>query len=161
MTKKGMPYSRVEYMSGAPQVRIGRFKLGSGEYDFGLRLVSQEQSDLRQGALEAARVAVNSYLTKKLGENNYVLHIRVYPHLVTREHRVLGQAGADRISQGMARAFGKPTGRMARLSKGQVVMETFSNRENENILKDALVAGSYKLPMKCYVEVIEGGNRKG
>jgi len=150
-----MPYTRTEYISGAPQVRIGRFKVGSGEYDSGFRLVAREKSGLKQESLEAARVVINSLLQKKLGENNYVLHVKVYPHIITREHKILGQAGADRISQGMVRAFGKPTGRMARVSIGQTILEVYSKRESKAILKEALIASAHKLPMKCSVEVIE------
>jgi len=135
-------------------VKISRFKLGAGEYDFGMRVVPQESCYLKQEALEAARVVVNSLLEKKLGENAYILHVKIYPHIVTREHRLLGQAGADRISQGMVRAFGKPTGRKAKLAKGQTIMEVFAKHENENVVKTALTAGLYKLPIKCSLEVI-------
>ena len=135
-------------------MKISRFKLGAGEYDFGMRVVPQESCYLKQEALEAARVVVNSLLEKKLGENAYILHVKIYPHIVTREHRLLGQAGADRISQGMVRAFGKPTGRKAKLAKGQTIMEVFAKHENENVVKTALTAGLYKLPIKCSLEVI-------
>jgi large subunit ribosomal protein L10e len=160
MTRKAMSYSRLEYIAGAPQVRIGRFKLGTGKYDFGMRMISQDSCFLRQEALEAARIVVNSQLQKKLGENNYVLHVKVYPHIVTREHKLLGQAGADRISQGMVRAFGKPTGRKAKLARGQTIMEAYANRESEAVVKAALTAGLYKLPIKCYLEVIKGEDQK-
>jgi len=135
-------------------VKISRFKLGAGEYDFGMRVVPQESCYLKQEALEAARVVVNSLLEKKLGENAYILRVKIYPHIITREHRLLGQAGADRISQGMVRAFGKPTGRKAKLAKGQTIMEVFAKHENENVVKTALTAGLYKLPIKCSLEVI-------
>ena len=135
-------------------MKISRFKLGAGEYDFGMRVVPQESCYLKQEALEAARVVVNSLLEKKLGENAYILRVKIYPHIITREHRLLGQAGADRISQGMVRAFGKPTGRKAKLAKGQTIMEVFAKHENENVVKTALTAGLYKLPIKCSLEVI-------
>jgi len=158
MTRKTMSYSRLEYIAGAPQVKIGRFKLGSGKYDFGMRMVSQDSCYLRQEALEAARVVINNQLQKKLGENNYILHVRVYPHIVTREHRLLGQAGADRISQGMVKAFGKPTGRKTKLARGQTIMEAYASHEGEAVVKAALSAALYKLPIKCYLEVIKIGD---
>jgi large subunit ribosomal protein L10e len=154
MPRKVMSYSRLEYIAGAPQVKISRFKAGAGEYDFGMKVIPQGSCYLKQEALEAARVVANSLLEKKLGENTYVLHVRVYPHIITREHRMLGQAGADRISQGMVRAFGKPTGRKAKLAKGQTIIEAFANHENESVVKAALTAGLYKLPIKCSLEVI-------
>jgi len=155
MTRKAMSYSRLEYIAGAPQVKISRFKSGAGKYDFGMRMVSQDSCHLRQEALEAARVVVNNQLQKKLGENSCVLHVKVYPHIVTREHRLLGQAGADRISQGMVRAFGKPTGRKTKLARGQTIMEAYASRENEAVVKAALSAGLYKLSIKCYLEVVK------
>lgn len=155
--KNGMPYSRLEFISGAPGVKISKFKLGAGEYDFGIRMVSQENGLVRQEALEAARIAINNRLQKLLGEENYVLVIRVFPHIILREHRFLTGAGADRLSQGMKKAFGRPTTRAARISNGQVILEVYSDKKNMEILKQTLKAGAYKLPLKIRLEEINKG----
>lgn len=151
----GMPYARVEYIPGAPGIKVSKFKLGSGQYDSGLKMVSHETLLVRQEALEAARIAINAMLQKKLGEGNYVLRLIVYPHVILRRHEFLAAAGADRLSQGMRRAYGKPTSRAAQVSKGGVVFEVYSRAENLNVLREALKTGTYKLPLKTGVEPIK------
>jgi large subunit ribosomal protein L10e len=151
----GMPYARVEYIPGAPGVKVSKFKLGSGQYDSGLRMVSHENVLLRQEAIEAARVAINSVLQKKLGEGNYVLRVIAYPHVILRRHEFLAAAGADRLSQGMRRAYGKPSSRAAHVPTGGVVFEVYSRAENLNVLREALKRGTYKLPMNTGVEPIQ------
>jgi len=151
----GMPYARVEYIPGAPGIKVSKFKLGSGQYDSGLRMVSHEDVVVRQEALEAARVAINSVLQKRLGEGNYVLRVIAYPHVILRRHEFLATAGADRLSQGMRRAYGKPASRAAHVSKGGAVFEVHSRAENLSVLREALKRGTYKLPLKTGVESIK------
>jgi len=149
-----MPYTRAEFIPGAPGVKVSKFKIGSGQYDCGLRMVSEQAILMKQEALEAARVAINSLLQKKLGDGNYVLRVTVYPHVVLREHKFAAVAGADRLSQGMRRAFGRPTSRAVNLSQGQGIFEAHSNEKDLDVLKQAFKIGAYKLPMKVSLEEI-------
>ena len=59
--------------------------------------------------LEAARVAANKKLTP-IGETAYFLRVKVYPHVILRENRMIATAGADRLQEGMRKAWGKPMG---------------------------------------------------
>ena len=52
---------------------------------------------------------------------NYHLQIRIYPHHVLRENKMLTGAGADRMQTGMQRAFGKAIGSAAQVKIGQAI----------------------------------------
>ena len=110
---KGQLYTRLEYIHGAPQSRITRFNMGTlkDDYNVILTLRAKERVLVRDRALEALRVNVNRLLQKKVGSQNYYFTILVYPHHVLRENKMMTGAGADRLQEGMRRAFGKPIGR--------------------------------------------------
>lgn len=48
-------------------------------------------------ALEAARIAVNKYLTNSAGKENYHIRVRPHPFHVLRVNKMLSCAGADRL----------------------------------------------------------------
>ncbi|MFH0922923.1 MAG: 50S ribosomal protein L16, partial [Candidatus Micrarchaeota archaeon] len=95
-------------------------------------------------SLESARQAANKYAEKKLFQNFY-LQVVPYPHLVVRESASLGVAGADRISKGMKRAFGRPKGRMALLHKGDAVLRARIMKKDLSILKEAFRRARLKM----------------
>jgi large subunit ribosomal protein L10e len=146
-----MSYARTEYIPGAPSVKISKFKIGKDEGDYKMLLVSREDGFIKQESLESARVMANKLLESTLGIGKYTLEVMIYPHLVMREHKQLGVAGADRLSDGMRRAFGKPVTRLAKVNKGQVILKVSSNKGNEKTLKAALEAARYKLPVSTTV----------
>jgi large subunit ribosomal protein L10e len=152
---KGMPYVRREYIHGAPQPRIAKFNMGNpkGEFDVLLKLVSTEKAQIRHNALEAARLAANKNI-QEVGEKNYYLVLKPYPHVVLRENKMLATAGADRLQEGMRRAFGKPVGLAARVTNGTVIFELYTKRENIDKAKRALKVASSKLPVKTRIEVV-------
>ncbi|NIP67592.1 50S ribosomal protein L16, partial [Candidatus Bathyarchaeota archaeon] len=98
---KGQPYTRKEYIRGTPAPRITRFTMGDrkGSFEYQGLLVAQEAAQVRHVALEAARVATNRFLSKKVGEN-YRLRIKPYPHNVLRENKMIYGAHADRLQDG-------------------------------------------------------------
>ena len=83
------------------------------KFEYRFSLVAQGPVQIRHNALEAARVAANKVMFDALGEAGYKIHLRVYPHVILRENRMIATAGADRLQEGMRRAFGKPSGRAA------------------------------------------------
>jgi large subunit ribosomal protein L10e len=148
-----MPYVRKEYISRMPQLRISKFKLGKGqEFDAVFRLVAKKPALIMQEALEAARVAANKILETELGEANYILRVIPYPHIVCREHKMLTMAGADRLSKGMKRAYGKPVTLAARVEAGSPIIEVYSKSESENLVKKGLKTASSKIPIETFVE---------
>ncbi len=150
-----MAYSRKDFVPGAPNSKVARFTTGkaSDSYDYNIRLISEGRVQIRSNALESARVAANKKLAI-LGEENYLLTVRTYPHIILRENKLIATAGADRLQEGMRKAFGKPIGRAARISIGQVVLELSAKAENLEKGKEAIHAASAKLPMKTHVDVV-------
>ncbi len=152
---KGQPYTRVEYIHGPPTPKISKFVMGEskGTYDYKVTLVSQAEVQVRHNALEAARVSANKILTDKLGETGYLMHIRVYPHVVLRENKMIATAGADRLQEGMRRAFGKPISRAARVRMNQQIIDICVNENALKLAQEALAECSKKLPMPCKIVV--------
>ncbi|RLI06102.1 50S ribosomal protein L16 [Candidatus Bathyarchaeota archaeon] len=149
-----MPYVRREYVKGFPQPRITKFVMGDTKRNFPCKvtLIAERKVQITHNALEAARVAANKVLADKLGENGYCLRILLYPHVILRENKMMAFAGADRIQEGMRRAFGKPVGLAARVNPGQPVMEVYVNPEGMDVAKQALRFGASKLPTPCLIQ---------
>ena len=150
-----MSYSRKDFAPGAPNSKVARFTTGkaSDSYDYNIRLISEGRVQIRSNALESARVAANKKLAL-IGEENYLLTVKTYPHIILRENKLIATAGADRLQEGMRKAFGKPIGRAARVAIGQVILELSAKAENLEQGKEAIHSASAKLPMKTHVEVV-------
>jgi large subunit ribosomal protein L10e len=125
------------------------------DYDATVTLIASRAVDIRSRALEAARVTANRNLLRLLGDRAYFLQIVPYPHEVIREHKFMGFAGADRLSQGMKLAFGRPTGRAARVTQDQAVLQVSVNQTDIPAAKTALARASKKLPMKYRITITE------
>ena len=158
---KGVPYSRIEYIHGAPQPKIVKYTMGelSDSYTHRVILLSRKRVQIRHNALEAARVAANRYLQKNLGKS-FFLRILLLPHVVLRENKMIFGAHADRLQEGMRRAFGKPVGRAARVEPDQPIAEVYVDKSNVGIAKEALRRAGAKLPTPCRI-VIEELERPG
>ncbi len=150
------PYTRVairvprkSYVKGVPPSKIVHFEMGTkGFYQKVLHLVIDRSIAIRSNALEAARIAVHKYLSDTIGTANYFFKVRVVPYHVLRENPLATGAGADRFSQGMRRAFGKPIGVAALVDKGQKIMSVYVNEGHEAHAKEALRRAYNKLPGK-------------
>ena len=103
-------------------------------------------SQISSEALEAARIAANKALVKFCGKDGFHLRMRVHPFHIIRINKQLSCAGADRLSSGMRQAFGRPYGKVARLSIGQVVMSVRSKESNQPHLMEALRRAKFKFP---------------
>ena len=138
------------YVKGAPDPRIRSFDMGKlpenkavVRIDMGVDLKCQ----IRDNALEAARISANKYLEKALGIENYHFKVRKFPHHVLREHAILSGAGADRLSQGMRHGFGKPKGRAIRVKVGEPILSVWvANPAHVKVAKEALRRASAKFP---------------
>ena len=155
-----MPYVRKEYIKGSPIPKISKFIMGncSANYPVKVTLLPLNKVQIRHNAIEAARVAANKVLTDKLGETGYCLKVRIFPHIVLRENKMMAFAGADRIQEGMRRAFGKPVGLAARVESGQPLIDVYVNPEAVEVAKEALRLGGSKIPSPCLVETAESKN---
>ncbi|MGC8606854.1 MAG: 50S ribosomal protein L16 [Vulcanisaeta sp.] len=154
------PYTRTEYIAGAPYVQIPRFELGNtkpkerARFDYVVELVTEEAGQIRANALEAARQMAYKYLSKYVTDPNFYLKINVYPFNVIRENKMLAMAGADRLQQGMRLSFGVPSGRAARILKpGMTIIHVEIEGKNLAHAKEALRRAASKLPLPTRIVI--------
>ena len=159
---KQRPYTRIaitvhdkNYVGTVPPLRIRQFNMGNPRkrYSRIVDLIAEESVQIRDNAIEAARISINRFLIKNVGKDNYFMRIRVYPHQILREHKQAQGAGADRVSQGMSHAFGKPIGRAVRVRKGTVIMSVLTMVEHVDIVRKALLRAKAKFPCEISVRV--------
>jgi large subunit ribosomal protein L10e len=149
--KKVLPYTRVSkkkgksYIKSSPQQKIVKFVMGKERlYDYGklphvLTLVSTENVQVRQNALEACRQYINKKLDKELN-GQYFFKIFPFPHHIQRENKMLTGAGADRMQTGMQLSFGKTAGKSAIVKRNNTLFMVAVG----NIIASFLVRKIYK-----------------
>lgn len=147
------PYTRKEYIPGVPQPKITKFVMGNPSFDgdYKVSLIVTEAGQIRHNALESLRTNVHKQLSISLGENNYLFVIKVYPHHVLRENKLMAFAGADRLQDGMRLSFGKPIGTAARVYPGQEIAYVITKKSDVEKVKKALEIGSKKIPFPCRI----------
>jgi large subunit ribosomal protein L10e len=96
-------------------------------------------------------------MEKKVGQTNYRIRIRIYPHVVLRENKQATGAGADRVSQGMRASFGKIVTTAARVKPQQIIMDLFTYPQYIKYGKESLRKAGMKIPSPCRI-IIEGEN---
>jgi large subunit ribosomal protein L10e len=150
---RGFANTRREYMGGVPASRITQFDLGNknGDFPIMVTLIAKEQCQIRHTALESARIAANRHMSKKAGSLGFHLKIRIHPHNVLRENKQATGAGADRVSQGMRKSFGKPVSSAARIKSGQKLISIRTTKPHYTTAKDALRRASMKIPTGCTI----------
>ncbi|MEM1526144.1 MAG: 50S ribosomal protein L16 [Ignisphaera sp.] len=151
------PYTRREYIHGIPMPKISKFVMGNTKInaEIKLELISIERGVIRHNALEAARVIAHKYLSKYVGDTNYMIVLKSYPHHVIREHKMLAFAGADRLQEGMRLAFGKPAGLAVRTEPRSIIIEIYGLKQHIEQIKEAMRRAASKIPVKCHIEVKE------
>jgi large subunit ribosomal protein L10e len=144
-----------KFAPGTPNPKVARFTTGKfkGDYDYKIQLVATTRLQIRSNALEAARVAASKKLSL-VGEDNFYLRVVSYPFVVMRENKMIATAGADRLQEGMRKAFGKPIGVAARVDIGSVILDILIKEENLEKAKAAMKAATTKLPLKYKIIVV-------
>ena len=155
------PYTRREYITGIPGSKIAQFKMGSvdtepDDYPVQISLYVDESCQIRHGALEAARLSANRFLIQELGEGNYKMILRKFPHHVLRENKQATGAGADRVSDGMRLSFGKVVGMAARVQAGDPIFTAWCTPDQAPTVKEALRRSYNKLSPPCTITVDRG-----
>jgi large subunit ribosomal protein L10e len=151
----GQPYTRKEFIKGKPQPKIAKFAGGApGDYDYCVQLLINEKVQMTHNAIESARLAANKAVEKVAGETGYFSRVRIYPHVLLRENKMIATAGADRLQEGMRRAFGKAVSLAARVKAGQCVMEMNVKKEHLEVAKKSLRTSCVKLPGTPSINVI-------
>jgi len=144
---------RKSYVKGVPVPKIHHFEMGNvheqANFPLVYHLIAREDVQMRSNCLEAARTAALKYLSKNLGDKNFFMKIRKYPHHVLRENPLATGAGADRFSTGMKKSWGKPIGTAARVYAGDKVITVRTLKGKDKIVKEAMRRAARKLPGKC------------
>jgi len=132
-------YKKKSYVKMAQRPKITQYNSGNLSHDFSKKvlIISKSSLQLRDNALEAARVVANKFLTETIGDQEFKLILVSYPHQILREHKLATGAGADRFSSGMQKSFGKPIGLAARVFAGQRIFEIHVNEQNLEAAKIA------------------------
>ncbi len=148
-------YKKLSYVRARPVNRIVRYNMGAltKNFEFTVELISKSTLQIRDMAIESARLSSNRLLEGTVGKGNYKMMIYPYPHHVMRENPLASGAGADRMSTGMKKAFGKPIGVAAQIKRGQRIMSIQVNKEFLEVAKTAMKKASYKLPCSFLITV--------
>ena len=153
----GQPYANTRHIKGKPQIKIAKFNSGNKkrQFEYCVQLLVNEKVQIRHMALESTRLAANKTLEKTTGETGYSSRLRVYPHVRLRENKTIAAAGADRLSEGMRRSFGKANSLAVRARQGQVIMEMNVDKEHLEAAKSALRKACVKLPATPSIKFFE------
>jgi len=148
---KNKPYPKSRFNRGVPDPKIrifdlGRKKANVDDFPNCVHMVSNEYEQLSSEALEAARIVVNKYISKVSGKDSFHMRVRLHPYHVLRINKMLSCAGADRLQTGMRGAFGKPTGVVARVNIGQIIISVRSADKHKHVVVEALRRSKYKFP---------------
>jgi large subunit ribosomal protein L10e len=154
-------YTRREYITGIPGSKIAQHRMGDRhkepeEYPVQISLEVEESVQLRHGSLEAARLSANRHLIKELGEHNYSMILRKFPHQVLRENKQATGAGADRVSDGMRQSFGKIVGTAARIQAGERLFTAYCDVDQAGAVKEAYRRAYNKITPSCRIVVERG-----
>jgi large subunit ribosomal protein L10e len=155
------PYTRREYITGIPGSKIAQHNMGNlqtdpHDYPVHISLEVEEECQIRHGALEASRLSANRRLLKEVGQENYKMVLRKFPHHVIRENKQATGAGADRVSDGMRQAFGKPVGTAARVGANETIFTCYCDPEDADTVKDAFRRSYNKISPPCRIVVEKG-----
>ena len=159
------PYTRTSkykgksYIRMTPHIHVVGFELGNPKkkFPYTLNLVSKDDLQIRDNALESAKQTSNKLMESTIGVSSYFLKLKPYPHQVLRENPLAAGAGADRFSTGMQKPFGKPIGNAARIKRGNVIFQLSVDKNNIKLAKQALMRASKKLPCSCAIQMVENG----
>ena len=157
------PYTRFSkfreksFVRAKPNSKVVRYETGNTNKKFQctLELISKNDTQIRHNAIEAARVSSGKVLEKQLGKTGFHIKIRMYPHHILRENPLAAGAGADRMSTGMSRSFGKPIGVAARVRKGQTLVTLRIDKQNLDLGRTSLDRFRHKMPCSCAVVITE------
>ncbi len=146
-------YKGKNFIRSVPTTKVVRYHMGDvkNNYKYRIMLVTLQPVQVRHNALEASRQIVHRRLSISLG-NNYHLILRVYPHQILRENKMITGAGADRMQTGMQRSFGQAIGIAARINKNQPVFSVdVSDKAHIELAKEALKLATPRMPGKYYI----------
>jgi large subunit ribosomal protein L10e len=157
-------YTRREYITGIPGSKIAQHTMGDQQtmpedYPVQVSLIVDESVQIRHGSLESSRLSANRHLIKELGEENYRMILRKFPHQVIRENKQATGAGADRVSDGMRQSFGKIVGTAARVQAGERLFTAYCEVDQADAVKEAYRRAYNKITPPCTIRVERGEDK--
>ena len=155
------PYTRISkyreksYIRTSRNIRVVRFNMGetNKKFKYTLDLISKTDLQIRHNAIEAARQSSNRLLEKIIGKSGYFMKIRIYPHHVLRENPLASGAGADRMSTGMQKSFGKPIGFAAQVKEGKILCSLSVDEQHLETARKAMKRFSHKIPCPTSLKI--------
>lgn len=161
--KYARPYTRVSrnkskaYIKVVPANKIVKYHLGNvrayndGKYPYIIHLVSEENVQVRDNALEACRMLIVKQLDLKL-PGQYYIEIKAHPHHILRNNKMAAGAGADRLSSGMTRSFGIVEGRAALIkAKNDILIVACETEAQSRLIREELIPVKAKVPCKTTI----------
>jgi large subunit ribosomal protein L10e len=147
-------FKKKGYIKAVPNSKIVRYDMGNSkkQFPYTVDLISKAPIQVRHNSLESARQIVNRRLTLGLG-NNFFFKIRVYPHHILRENKMISGAGADRMQTGMQKAFGRPIGVAAQLKKGQKLFTIQVEEAGVKAAKESLHKAIHRIPGQYSIQI--------
>ena len=161
-TRLERPYTRKSkfkkkgFIKAVPNSKIVRYEMGDSKktYETTVALVSKQDMQIRHNSIESARQLIHRNLNNRVGPTNYYLQVRMFPHHILRENKMLGGAHADRLQTGMAHSFGKAIGLACQIKTGKIMFSVKVNKDKIEEAKVSLLKAKTRLPCKCSVEVL-------
>lgn len=153
-------YSRSKpkksYIKAMPHKDLNVFRMGTRKPDYNVEfnLVSNQDIIIRDNAIESARQSSNKHL-EKIIPGNYYFIVKIIPHHIIRENKMIAGAGADRLQKGMRQSFGRPTDRAARVYKGSSLFTIYTTSEHKEHIKVALEKAKRKISGSFTIKVGE------
>lgn len=157
------PYTRISkfkkkaFVRMSPPRKVTRYDMGEPNKHFShmLELVPKDTLQIRQEAIESARQTSIRLLERRLAKNAFHFKIRKYPYHILREKSLAMGAGADRVSTGMQKPFGKPVGVAVQLKAGDRFFTVEVDEASIETARAALKRASKKMPCSFSIKVAQ------
>lgn len=155
-TRKSKVKSK-SYIKVIPNSKVVKLRMGDqaafnqGKFPIILHIKSTEKVQIRDNAIEAIRQYLHRFLTELVGKD-YYLEVKIFPHHILRENKMITGAGADRMQTGMALSFGASMGRAALVKANQEIFTlAIMNTKSEQIARKLL--GSIRAKIPCHIAI--------
>jgi len=147
------------FIKTVPQTAVVKFVMGNAKkfnsvgFPYTLKILSKEDAQIRDVALESTRKGFHREIENNIG-TDYYMQVAVYPHHILREHKQAAVAQADRMSDGMRLAFGKSVGKAAQVRIGKpLFIFGFSSEDHINKFRKILKKIRPKFCMKIALDI--------
>ena len=157
-TRHAIRVQKRDYIGAVPGLKTRQWNMGNGikEFDTIVDLTvrtGKHGIQIRDNAIESARLIINRALTRDIGKDEFFMKIRIFPHHILRENKQAQGAGADRVSKGMSHSYGKSIGRAARVRDGQKIISVLVAAEDAEKARAALLPALSRLPCKVAANI--------